>query len=112
MAQVSSQKGKPGGCRDSEHDSVHPDHSAVLPRLKRVQGQIAGIEKMITEGRYCVDILIQFRAAMAALRNVEVEVFESHLNHCVSTALSSRDKKQAQEKVRELAGLLARRTSL
>jgi CsoR family transcriptional regulator, copper-sensing transcriptional repressor len=99
-------------CCASEQEAVHPDHSLVLPRLNRVQGQIAGIEKMIGDGRYCVDILIQFRAAMAALRTIEVDVFEKHLNHCVNSALLSIDKKQAQEKIQELTGLLARRTSL
>jgi DNA-binding FrmR family transcriptional regulator len=98
-------------CSEEKHEA-HPDHSSVLPRLNRVQGQIAGIERMISDGRYCVDILVQFRAAMAALRNIEVEVFERHLNHCVSSALISKDKKQAQEKIQELSELLSRRTLL
>ena len=91
---------------------VHPDHSAYLPRLSRIQGQIAGIERMITDRRYCVDILVQLRAVMAALRSVEVSMFETHLKHCVSSALQSRDQKQIDAKVRELTELLARRTSL
>jgi CsoR family transcriptional regulator, copper-sensing transcriptional repressor len=99
-------------CCSEESAVVHPDHTAVLPRLNRVQGQISGIEKMIGDGRYCVDILIQFRAAMAALRTIEVEIFEKHLNHCVNSALLAQDKKQAAEKVRELTELLSRRTSL
>ena len=90
----------------------HPDHSAHLPRLNRVEGQLAGIQKMIREGRYCVDILVQFRAAMAALRSVEIEVFESHLQHCLASALHSKNKKQVDEKIKELTDLLSRRTSL
>lgn len=89
-----------------------PDHAEYLPRLKRAKGQIAGIEKMIEEGRYCVDILVQLRAAMAALRAVEVSMFETHLQHCVSDALQSRDKKNIDKKIRELSELLTRRTSL
>ena len=92
--------------------SIHPDHSAYLPRLSRIQGQIAGIERMITDRRYCVDILIQLRAVMAALRSVEVSMFETHLKHCVSSALQSRDQKQIDAKIMELTELLARRTSL
>jgi DNA-binding FrmR family transcriptional regulator len=108
-----SQKSSPpnAGC-ETGHTLPHPDHSAYLPRLNRVQGQLAGIEKMIGDGRYCVDILVQFRAVMAALRAVEVKIFEKHLEHCVSAALRSQDEKKVEEKIRELTELLARRTSL
>lgn len=95
-----------------EHGGPHPDHSEYLPRLKRAQGQISGIERMIEERRYCVDILVQLRAAMAALRAVEVSMFETHLQHCVSEALQSRDRKSIDRKIRELSELLTRRTSL
>ncbi len=67
---------------------------------------------MIDDSRYCVDILIQFRAAMAALRTIEVSMFERHLSHCVSSALLLRDKDQVQEKITELTELLNRRTAL
>ena len=99
---------------DEHTDSgdLHPDHSNLLPRLNRAQGQLGGIEKMIRERRYCVDILVQFRAAMAALRSLEIEVFKSHLEHCVSQALSSRDAGEAQKKIDELTELLLRRTQL
>ncbi|MBS1960457.1 MAG: metal-sensitive transcriptional regulator [Bdellovibrionales bacterium] len=95
-----------------EIEGKHPDHSEFLPRLNRIEGQLCGIQKMIQERRYCVDILVQFRATMAALRSVEVSVFERHLQHCVSDALHSKDKKQIQEKIKELTDLLTRRTSL
>lgn len=88
----------------------HPDYSNYLPRLSRARGQIEGIERMIADGRYCVDILVQFRAAMAALRNVEVAVFESHLQHCVSAAMLANDKKAVDAKIRELSELLSRRS--
>jgi DNA-binding FrmR family transcriptional regulator len=98
--------------RPKKKTDQHPDHTQYLPRLNRVQGQLAGIEKMIQDKRYCVDILVQFRAAMAALRSIEVSMFETHLHHCVSSALHSGDKKQAETKIRELSELLSRRTSL
>lgn len=99
-------------CCSEESTQVHPDHSEYLPRLSRIQGQIAGIERMISERRYCVDILIQFRAVMAALRSVEVGMFETHLKHCVTAAMQARDPKQIDAKVKELTELLARRSSL
>ena len=90
----------------------HPDHSYALPRLRRVEGQLRGLEGMISEKRYCVDILVQFRAAMAALRSLEVRIFETHLQHCLTQALEARDPKSAQEKIREISKLLERRTSM
>lgn len=95
------------------HESHHhPDHSYALPRLKKIQGQLAGIEGMIEEQRYCADILIQFRAAMSALRNLEASVFETHLKHCVTQAMQSHDPSEADRKVREVTELLARRTQV
>lgn len=80
--------------------------------MKRIGGQVGGIEKMIGEGRYCVDILVQFRAVMAALRSIEVSIFEKHLKHCLNSALLSKDEKKIEEKIKELTELLTRRTSL
>lgn len=95
-----------------EKGEAHPDHRANLPRLNRVKGQLDGIEKMVVEQRYCVDILVQFRAAMAALRKLEAEVFERHLHHCVEQAMQSRDPKEVERKIGELTQLLVRRTQL
>lgn len=97
---------------DRADRSEHPDHSHLLVRLSRAQGQIGGIEKMIAERRYCVDILVQFRAVMAALRGLEVEIFQSHLKHCVTSAMKARDPKEAEKKIKEISELLARRTQL
>ncbi len=91
---------------------VHPDHSYSLPRLKRIQGQLSGIEGMIHERRYCADILIQFRAAMSALRNLEASVFETHLRHCVAEAMKSKNTGESDLKIKEVTELLARRTQV
>ncbi len=104
-------KEKVAGCCAPIH-LPHPDHSEYLPRLNRIEGQLSGIQKMIQDGRYCVDILVQFRAVMAALRSVEVSIFDKHLEHCLSSALYSKDKKQIDQKLKELMNLLLRRTSL
>lgn len=76
--------------------SMHEDQ---LARLGRIAGQVAGIRKMIEEGRYCMDILIQLRAARAALKRVEGNILRRHLQHCVAQALGG---KSAEEKVDEL----------
>jgi DNA-binding FrmR family transcriptional regulator len=65
---------------------------------------------MIGEQRYCVDILIQFRASMAALRAVELNIFDSHIRHCVASALKSKDEKVIETKIQELTELLGRRS--
>lgn len=98
-------------CHD-ETTLSHPDHSYALTRLNRIQGQLAGIDRMIQDGRYCVDILVQFRAAMAAMRNLEVEVFGTHLRHCVTDALRSKNTDEANQKIDQLTELLIRRTQL
>ncbi len=95
---------------DCHADFAHPDHSSQLPRLSRVRGQIEGIERMIRDQRYCVDILIQFRASMAALRSIELNVFDAHIRHCVASALKSRDEKVIETKIQELTELLGRRS--
>lgn len=90
----------------------HPSHCASLPALKKIQGQIGGIQQMIEDGRYCVDILIQCRAAMAALRSVEMKIFQKHLTHCVEDAFMSKDANEIRKKVDELTALLSKRTSI
>jgi len=90
----------------------HPNHSHVIPRLNRAEGQIAGIKKMIEEGRYCVDILTQFRACMSALRTIEMTVFETHLKSCVRTAMEAKNPAEANKKIEEITNLLVKRTMI
>jgi CsoR family transcriptional regulator, copper-sensing transcriptional repressor len=66
---------------------ARPDHSAQLARLKRIKGQIEGIQRMIEDRRYCPEILIQTSAARAALRSLEVAILRDHVSHCVKHAL-------------------------
>lgn len=105
---ASSPKAAENCCEEGVHQ--HPDHSEVLPRLNRAMGQINGVQKMISERRYCVDILIQLRAAIAALRNVEMDIFESHTQSCLVNALNSKDHRDAETKIKELMELLRRRS--
>lgn len=93
-------------CSSHTNTTMHPDHTAVLHRLRRLQGQIAGLEKMIEERRYCVDILTQFRAVSSALKAAEGSVFEKHLRSCVKSAMESKNKKDTEKKLEEVMDLL------
>ena len=82
--------------------SIHPDHTRQLPKLNRVEGQIAGIKKMIEESRYCPDIIQQVRATRKALFSVESTLLEGHLNSCVSDAIESKVKSEREQKLSEI----------
>ncbi|RSL29186.1 transcriptional regulator [Salibacterium salarium] len=71
----------------------------VINRLKRVEGQVRGIQKMVEDDRYCMDILVQISAIQSALKNVGFSVTERHLNHCVSDAIRQGDGKEAIEEL-------------
>jgi len=83
-------------------------HADSLPRLKRIRGQMDGIERMINEQRYCMDILMQIKAARSALQALEGEVLRTHLEGCVREAITAKDAFSADKKIKELMDLLAR----
>jgi len=89
----------------------HANHQDQLARLKKAQGQVAGIVRMVENERYCVDILTQLRAARAALRRVEQNVLNEHIKHCVGGAAKNADRKDADEKIDELLKVLAQFTT-
>ena len=78
-------------------------------RLKRIEGQVRGIARMINEDRYCIDVLTQIRAVRAALRGVEDELLKDHVEHCVEGAITSGDNAEQRRKVQELLTVLTRR---
>ncbi len=71
----------------------HPGYSdnkeSLLKRLKRIEGQVRGIEKMIEDDRYCIDVLDQISSINAALKSVAVLMLSDHLSHCVSSAIKN-----------------------
>ena len=81
-------------------------HSDQSKQLKRVEGQVRGIIKMIEDQRYCVDILTQLKAVKASISSIERKIFDEHLNHCVHSAIDSKDPKKANEKLDEIRELL------
>jgi len=84
----------------------YPDHSENLVSLKRIEGQIRGIQKMIQEGKYCVDILIQIRAVIAALARVEDKILEKHFHGCVTNAAKGNSASDKQQKLKEIMLLI------
>lgn len=83
------------------------DKEAVLKRLKRIEGQVRGIERMVEEDTYCIDVLTQVSAATKALQSVALILVGDHLNHCVADAMA-KGGAQAQEKIQEAQDAIAR----
>jgi DNA-binding FrmR family transcriptional regulator len=88
---------------------ARPGYSAnknkVLARLRRIEGQVRGLTKMVEEERYCIDVLTQVAAAKAALESVSVALLEDHMHHCVADAIKAGD---GTEKVREVSAAIER----
>jgi len=89
-------------------EHTHARHGGQLLRLRRIEGQVRGLVRMVEEERYCVDILTQLRAARAALRRVEEAVLRDHVEHCVAQAIRSGDRAAQKTKVDELLDVLGR----
>src|SRR5260221_9415427 len=80
----------------------------LLNRLRRIEGQVRGVARMVDEDRYCIDVLTQTQAIRAALARVESEMLKAHLNHCIETAIVSGDADGQRKKAAELIELLER----
>ncbi len=78
------------------------EKDALIKRLHRIEGQVRGIERMVEDERYCIDILTQISAVSTALERVALKLLEEHVGHCVAGALASGDAEAANEKAREL----------
>jgi DNA-binding FrmR family transcriptional regulator len=84
------------------------DKDALVKRLHRIEGQVRGVEKMIDEERYCIDILTQIAAISTALESVSVKLLEDHVRHCVADALAAGDAEVAQQKSEDLLAAVER----
>ena len=76
--------------------------AALVKRLHRIEGQVRGIERMVEEERYCIDILTQISAINTALESLAFRILDDHVGHCVTGALAAGDPEVAEEKSREL----------
>lgn len=81
---------------------TNDEKQAVINRLKRIEGQVRGIQKMVEEDRYCADILVQISAINAALKKVGFTVAERHTKHCVSHAVKAGEGTEAIEELMEI----------
>ena len=79
------------------------DHSDNLPRLNRIIGQVEGVKKMIEDKRYCTDIIMQIRAVRSALKSVESNILQKHLQHCVAQSFTTQEDRS--QKIEELKAL-------
>jgi CsoR family transcriptional regulator, copper-sensing transcriptional repressor len=79
-----------------------------LKRLRRIEGQVRGIQKMVEEERYCADIVVQVASVQEALRGVSRALMQNHLRHCATQAIRSGDEVQAASQYQELLELIYR----
>ena len=98
------------------HEHAHPPHATAvdadgkdrnLKRLRRIEGQVRGLQKMVEEERYCADILTQISSVQQALRGVARELMRNHIKHCATAALRS-DDERATAMVDELVEMMHR----
>jgi DNA-binding FrmR family transcriptional regulator len=86
------------------------EKAALIRRLHRIEGQVRGIERMIEEERYCIDILTQISAVATALESLGLRILSDHVSTCVAGALASGDAEAAEGKTRELLAAVERFT--
>ena len=95
----------------AEHTyGYHKDKDALVKRLHRIEGQVRGIERMVEDDRYCIDILTQVAAVNTALDSLAFKILDEHVRHCVAGALSSGDEQDARVKTEELLEAVQRFT--
>ncbi|MDQ1604371.1 MAG: CsoR family transcriptional regulator, copper-sensing transcriptional repressor [Actinomycetota bacterium] len=96
-----------GSQRKAPTHGYTPRKDSHLKRLRRIEGQVRGLHRMVDEDQYCIDVLTQVAAATKALQAFSLELLEEHLAHCVVDA-AAKGGTEAQEKVREASDAIAR----
>jgi len=84
------------------------DKKDLMVRLRRIEGQVRGLQRMIEEDKYCVDILTQVVAVRGALRKVGLNILDDHIHGCVQKVIKGKDEKVNKEIIDELMGVLAK----
>jgi len=85
---------------------MNPNHTANLVALRRIEGQVRGIQKMIEDRKYCIDILTQIQAIKGALGRVEEKILEKHFRHCVTDAMKGASEDEKEQKLAEILKLI------
>ncbi len=84
----------------------NPSHDSNLVALRRIEGQVRGVQRMIEDRKYCIDILNQICAVKGALAKVEERILKSHFEHCVTEAVQGTSEKEKQKKLDEILKLI------
>ena len=84
----------------------HPSHEDNLVALRRIEGQVRGVQRMIENHKYCIDILNQIYAIKGALARVEEKILEKHFQNCVTKAIKGTSEKEKQQKLDEILKLI------
>ncbi len=84
----------------------HPCHKNQIANIRRIKGQIEGVERMINEGKYCIDILNQIKATKNAITSVEGKILKTHLVECIKESINGGN--EAQQKIDEILKVLKR----
>ena len=87
---------------------MNEEKNAIKKRLRRIEGQVRGIDRMIEEDRYCIDVLTQLQAVKAALAKVEDAILHEHAATCVSAAIETGDRTEQRKKFSELIKLFSK----
>jgi len=86
----------------------NPNHEDNIVALKRIEGQVRGVQRMIEDREYCIDILNQIHAVKGALARVEEKILQKHFQHCLTTAIMGSSEKEKQQKLDEILKLINR----
>jgi DNA-binding FrmR family transcriptional regulator len=84
----------------------NPSHNSNLVALRRIEGQVRGVQKMVEDRKYCIDILNQICAVRGALARVEERILKGHFEHCVTEAVQGTSEKEKQKKLDEILKLI------
>lgn len=99
---------------DDRHGGIDVDHTRQLPRLRRIEGQVRGLQQMIQDGRYCGDVADQVNAVIAALRRVQTDMLNDHVKACIEASLSrdlsDGERQRLVDEITRLMGDLGRRS--
>jgi len=95
------------GTKPKTTPAYHENKQAVQQRLRRIEGQVRGLQRMVDEDAYCIDVLTQVSAVTRALQGVALELLDAHLGHCVRDAVSAGGP-EADAKVAEASAAIAR----
>ncbi len=107
--QVAAECGCATHTRGRKAVAVDPDiKDRTTKRLRRIEGQVRGLQKMVDEERYCADVLVQIASVQEALRGVGKVLLQSHLSHCATAAIRSGDPAEAERTVAELVELMGK----